>query len=153
MKHRIPTSKPSASERRAATHGSQQMGEGSYEATRMARGRKNHNRIEINGETGTIVWNLERMNELEVFDSRDGADRQGFRTVICMDGAHPYAANWWPDGHIIGYEHTFVHTFYDLLEAVADDRLPEPSFVDGVRNQRVLAAIEKAAASRRWVTV
>ena len=60
---------------------------------------------------------------------------------------------WWPPGHIIGYEHTFIHTFYDLLEAMADDRVPQPSFEDGLRNQKVMAAIEKASTTRRWVTV
>jgi predicted dehydrogenase len=66
---------------------------------------------------------------------------------------HPYIKAWWPPGHIIGYEHTFVHTVYELLEAMADRRVPSPSFVDGVRNQRVLDAVEKAAQTRAWVSV
>jgi predicted dehydrogenase len=73
--------------------------------------------------------------------------------VLVTEAGHPYIKAWWPPGHIIGYEHTFVHTVFDLLEAVADMRVPLPSFVDGVRNQRVLDAIEKAATAKTWVSV
>ena len=124
---------------------------GTIEATRMAAGRKNYNRFEINGSLGSIVFDLERMNELEVY-KEEGAN-SGFRTVLATDASHPYIGAWWPPGHIIGYEHTFTHTVFDLLEAMAKDKVPQPSFVDGVRNQRVLGAIEKAAATRRWVTL
>jgi predicted dehydrogenase len=93
---------------------------GTYEATRTAPGRKNHNCIEISGEKGSLRWNLERMNELEVFSVRRAARRQGFRTMMCMDSVHPYAANWWPDGHIVGYEHTFVHHVADFVRALHD---------------------------------
>jgi predicted dehydrogenase len=73
---------------------------------------------------------------------------------MVTDGQHhPYVGHWWPPGHIIGYEHTFVHTVYDLLEAVDKSKVPTPNFEDGVKNQKVLAAMEKAAASRKWVTV
>ena len=126
---------------------------GSIEATRMAPGRKNHNRFEINGSEGSLAFDLERMNELELFLRSDPEEMQGFRTVLATDPSHPYVAAWWPPGHIIGYEHTFTHTVYDLLEAIADGRVPEPSFRDGVRNQRVLAAIERSAADERWVAV
>ncbi|HEX7089164.1 MAG TPA: Gfo/Idh/MocA family oxidoreductase [Longimicrobiales bacterium] len=126
---------------------------GSIEATRMAPGRKNHNRFEINGSDGSLAFDLERMNELELFLRSDPEEMQGFRTVLATDPSHPYVASWWPPGHIIGYEHTFTHTIYDLLEAIADGRVPEPSFRDGVRNQRVLAAIERSAADGRWVAV
>jgi predicted dehydrogenase len=60
---------------------------------------------------------------------------------------------WWPPGHALGYEHTFVHTIYDLLEAIADGKVPRPSFADGLANQQVLAAMERAARTRRWVRV
>ena len=118
----------------------------------MATGRKNYNRFEINGSEGSIAFNLERMNELEVYLESDRRQVRGFRTVLVTDEHHPYIKAWWPPGHLIGYEHTFTHTVYDLLEAMADDRVPEPNFADGVKNQRVLAAVEKAASSRRWVT-
>jgi predicted dehydrogenase len=124
---------------------------GTIEATRMAPGRKNYNRFEINGSRGSLAFDLERMNELEVYFEADPPGARGFRRILVTEGSHPYMQAWWPPGHIIGYEHTFTHTVYDLLEGMARDKVPQPSFVDGVRNQRVLAAIEKAAATRRWV--
>jgi predicted dehydrogenase len=124
---------------------------GTVEATRMAPGRKNHNRFEINGSKGSVAFDLERMNELDVYFESDRRGLRGFRTILATEAGHPFIKAWWPPGHAIGYEHTFTHTVYDLLEAMADDRLPEPSFVDGVKNQRVLDAIEHAARDRTWV--
>jgi predicted dehydrogenase len=126
---------------------------GTMEATRMARGRKNQNRFEINGSLGSIAFDLERLNELEVYFESDPASVRGFRRVLVTEQSHPFMKAWWPPGHLIGYEHTFIHTFYDLLEAMADDRVPSPNFEDGLRNQQVMAAIEKASTTRRWVTV
>jgi predicted dehydrogenase len=126
---------------------------GTIEATRMALGRKNYNRFEINGSRGSVAFDLERMNELELYLESDDQRIRGFRRVLVTEGVHPYVKAWWPPGHIIGYEHTFTHTVYDLLEGIARQRLPQPNFVDGVRNQRVLGAIEKAAATRRWVSL
>jgi predicted dehydrogenase len=126
---------------------------GTIEATRMAPGRKNYNRFEINGSKGSIAFDLEKMNELEVYLESDPVASRGFHRVLVTESSHPFMKAWWPPGHIIGYEHTFTHTVFDLLEAVADERMPSPSFVDGLRNQRVLAAIEKAAQSRKWVRV
>jgi len=126
---------------------------GTIEATRMALGRKNYNRFEINGSRGSVAFDLERMNELEVYLESDPPNVRGFRTVLVTESSHPYMKAWWPPGHIIGYEHTFTHTVYDLLEAIAKGRSARPNFEDGVRNQRVLAAVEKAARVRRWVTV
>src|SRR5688500_6323291 len=126
---------------------------GTMEATRMARGRKNQNRFEINGSTGSIAFDLERLNELEVYFEADQASVRGFRRVLVTEQSHPFMKAWWPPGHLIGYEHTFIHTFYDLLEAMADERVPSPNFEDGLRNQQVMAAIEKASTTRRWVNV
>jgi predicted dehydrogenase len=126
---------------------------GTYEATRTAPGRKNYNRIEINGSVGSIVWNLERMNELEFFSSKDKADAQGFRTIMCMDNPHPYAANWWPDGHIIGYEHTFVHHVVDFVTALATGKPFAPDFADGVKVQRVLEAALQSIKAGGWAKV
>jgi predicted dehydrogenase len=127
---------------------------GTIEASRFATGRKNYNRFEINGSKGSIAFNLERMNELEVYLTEDERRVQGFHTVMVTDGGvHPYFSHWWPDGHIIGYEHTFIHTVYDLLEAIARNKVPTPNFEDGVKNQKVLEAMEKAAVTRKWVTV
>jgi len=124
---------------------------GTIEATRLAPGRKNHNRFEINGSKGSLAFDLERMNELELYLESDAAGTRGFRTILVTESGHPFVKAWWPPGHIIGYEHTFTHTVFDLLEAMADNNLPEPNFNDGVRNQRVLDAIERSARSRRWM--
>jgi predicted dehydrogenase len=127
---------------------------GTIEATRMAPGRKNHNRFEVNGSLGSLVFDLERLNELQVFLRSDAGAIQGFHDVMVTDSAHhPYLKAWWPSGHLIGYEHSFTHTVYDLLEAMADGRAPRPNFEDGVRNQAVLEAMQRAARTRRWVTV
>ena len=126
---------------------------GTIEATRMANGRKNYNRFEINGRLGSVAFNLERMNELELYFDTDPTHLRGFRTIMVTEPGHPYTGRWWPPGHIIGYEHTFVHTVYDLLDAIAGGTVPTPSFVDGVANQRVLSAIENAAKTRRWQRV
>ncbi len=126
---------------------------GTIEGSRVAAGRKNHNRFEINGSKGSIGFDLERLNELQVFLSSDPEPRQGFRTILVTQPSHPFVGSWWPPGHIIGYEHTFTHTIFDLLEGVAEGRSPRPNFEDGVANQRVLAAWERAARTRRWVKV
>lgn len=127
---------------------------GTIEGTRLALGRKNHNRFEINGSKGTLAFDLERMNELEVYLESAPADRRGFRRILVTDPEHhPYVGSWWPPGHIIGYEHTFTHTVYDLLEGIASGRSPRPNFEDGVRNQKVLEAWERSARSRRWEKV
>ena len=126
---------------------------GTIEATRMANGRKNYNRFEINGRLGSVAFDLERMNELEVYFDTDPPHLRGFRTVIVTESVHPFVGRWWPPGHIIGYEHTFTHTVYDLLEAIAGGTAPSPSFVDGVANQRILSTIARAAESRRWEAV
>jgi predicted dehydrogenase len=127
---------------------------GTIEATRMAPGRKNHNRFEINGSLGSLAFDLERLNELQVFFRSDPGEVQGFRTVLATEAKHhAYVKAWWPPGHALGYEHTFVHTIYDLLEAIADGKVPEPNFSDGLANQKVLAAMEKASRTKRWVRV
>jgi predicted dehydrogenase len=124
---------------------------GTIEATRFATGRKNYNRFEINGSLGSIAFNLERMNELELY-VEEGPE-SGFKTIQVTGEGYPYMEGWWPPGHIIGYEHTFTHTVLELIRAVADGRLPTPNFEDGVRNQLVLEAVERAAESRNWQSV
>jgi predicted dehydrogenase len=126
----------------------------SFEATRAAAGRKNYNRIEVNGTKGSIVWNFERMNELEYFSFEDEPRAQGFRTIMCMNGAaHPYAGNYWPDGHIIGYEHTFTNHLYDFLVALKSGKPFRPDFADGVADQEVIDAALESAKTHRWVKV
>ena len=127
---------------------------GTIEATRFAPGRKNYNRFEINGSKGSVAFDLERMNELEVYLESTTAKRvQGFRTILVTEPEHPFIKAWWPAGHIIGYEHTFTHTVYDLLEAIADGHGADAELRGRRAEPAVLDAIEKAAAARRWVTV
>ena len=126
---------------------------GSIEATRFAPGRKSSCAFEINGSLGSVRFDLERLNELDVYFESDPPELRGYRTILVTERTHPYLAAWWPPGHIIGWEHTFTHTVHALLEAMAGGTVPSPSFHDGVMNQRVLDAIERSAASRRWVRV
>ena len=125
----------------------------SIEGTRFAPGRRNYNRFEVNGSRGSLAFHMERMNELEYYSLDDDPKVQGFRRSLATDPAHAYFKSWWPAGHIIGYEHTFTHTVFDFLKAVASGKPVKPDFEDGVRNQLALEAIEKAAHTRRWVTV
>ena len=125
------------------------------EATRFATGRKNRINIEINGSDGSLEFNLEDLNLLKYFDNTAPLDRQGFSDIIVtqQNGVHPYVGQWWPPGHIIGYEHTFVHTIADFVNAVGGGKSVQPTFEDGLRNQQVLESVEKSAATRRWVKV
>jgi predicted dehydrogenase len=123
---------------------------GTFEATRFAAGRRNKNAFEINGSKGTVAFNLERMNELEVFFADDDADVQGFRTVNVTEPDHPFAGAWWPPGHIIGYEHTFVHTMKDLMDGIKTGESPAPTFEDAYRVQAVLDAVERSAEGGGW---
>jgi predicted dehydrogenase len=123
---------------------------GTFEATRLAPGRRNYNSFEINGSKGSIVFNLERMNELQVFFEDDPAGLQGFRTINVTEGIHPYTAHWWPAGHIIGYEHTFTHAVYDLLQGIGSGSNPGPSFEEGFAVQAVLDAVERSVDTHDW---
>jgi predicted dehydrogenase len=124
---------------------------GSFEATRFAAGRRNHNAFEVNGSKGSVAFNLERMNELEYYNREDPPEVRGFRTILATEpGHHAYAANWWPPGHIIGYEHTHTHIVYEFLKGVAKGESPQPNFFDGWRNNMILDAVERSAASGKW---
>ncbi|MFD7322962.1 Gfo/Idh/MocA family protein [Streptomyces sp. NPDC059875] len=117
----------------------------SFEATRMAAGRKNALRLEINGEKGSLAFDLERLNELSFHDHTEPAASAGFRRILVTEPDHPYLEGWWPPGHALGYEHTFVHQARDLVLAIASGTGPAPSFADGLQVQRVLAAVEESA--------
>jgi predicted dehydrogenase len=123
------------------------------EATRYALGRKNGMQIEINGSKGSLAFDFEDMNRLKFYSGQDPADRRGFRDILVTQGGgvHPYIGAWWPPGHIIGYEHTFVHTVADFVNAVVDGRSVQPTFEDGLANQIVLEAVGKSAKTRKWV--
>ena len=131
---------------------------GTLEASRFARGRRNHQVIEINGEKGSIVFNVERLNELEVYLPEEEArqDAQGFRTVLVTEPTHPYVGAWWPQGHIIGWEHSFVHELKHFLDCVTTGRPVGPEgadFEDGYRASVVADAIVQSANSGRRVDI
>ncbi|WUT00360.1 Gfo/Idh/MocA family oxidoreductase [Streptomyces sp. NBC_00708] len=124
----------------------------SFEVTRMAAGRKNALRLEINGERGSLAFDLERLNELSFHDHTEPAATAGFRRVLVTEPEHPYLEAWWPPGHALGYEHTFVHQARDVVCALAEGAPPVPSFADGLQVQRVLAAVEESAAKNSVLT-
>ena len=127
---------------------------GSIEATRFATGHTEGLSVELNGELGSLVWELGAFNELRLFDATEDPATQGVRRIQVTRSVHPYAAAWWPEGHSIGYEHTFTHEVRDLLEAIAAGRDPAPSFADGLQVQQVLDAVQRsAAAGSTWTEV
>ncbi|MGA4845527.1 Gfo/Idh/MocA family protein [Streptomyces sp. G5(2025)] len=125
----------------------------SFEATRFAAGRKNALRLELNGADGSLAFDLERLNELSFHDHTEPAASSGFRRILVTEPEHPYLDAWWPPGHGLGYEHTFVHQARDLLHAIATGTRPHPSFADGLSVQRVLAAVEESAAKNSVYTL
>ena len=124
------------------------------EATRFAGGRKNHITFEINGSKGSLAFDFEDMNRLKFWSAADPADIQGFRDILVTEGGtHPFVGAWWPPGHLIGYEHTFVHTFADFVRAVVAGESVQPSFADGLANERVLGAVQESTRTRQWVFI
>ncbi len=123
------------------------------EATRFAHGRKNQLSFEINGSRGSLVFDLEKMNRLRFYSADDPQRTRGFREIIATEASHPYIARWWPPGHLLGYEHTFVHTVADFVSAIVARKRIRPDFADGLRNQRVLDAIQRSAKTERWIQV
>ena len=126
---------------------------GSFEGTRFGAGRKNGERFEINGEKGTLAFDFERMNELEFFSREDPEGLQGFKTILATEPGHPYMEAYWPPGHLIGYEHTFVSQAADLVKGIAEGTELKPDFEDGLRNQEVLDAVLKSCEERAWIKV
>jgi predicted dehydrogenase len=130
---------------------------GTLESTRFAGGRKNYNSFEINAEKGSVYFNLERMNELEVFwVGEEPRETQGFHKVLVTEDYHPWWENWWPHGHIIGWEHTFVHEITHLLDSIVNDTEVGPhgaTFRDGYRAAVVCDAIARSAEIRRQVDI
>ena len=118
---------------------------GSFEATRFASGRKNAIRLEINGSDGSLAFDFESMNELQFHDHTEDSETAGFRRILVTEPSHPYTRAWWPPGHGLGYEHTFIHEVVELVSAIGSGRPPAPSFADGLQIQQVLAAVERSA--------
>ncbi len=127
----------------------------SFEATRLATGRKNANQIEINGEKGSLFFNFERMNELMFFDASQPKHLQGWTNILVTEAEHPYYQAWWPHGHIIGYEHGFINMTADICRVLGGRKLeaPLPDFADALETQRVLEAALVSAKSGKWVKI
>ena len=128
----------------------------SFEAARQATGNQNRNSFEINGTKGSLKFDFERMNELEYYDATLPRAVQGWSTIMCTHGGdHPYVANWWPDAHIIGYEHGFTNEAYDILRVLGGEEptVPIPDFEDAYQTQRVLEAALVSADERRPVSL
>lgn len=126
---------------------------GTLEGTRFATGRKCANAFEIYGERGSLRFDLERMNELEYYAIGDAPEERGFRRILVTEPSHPYIGAWWPPGHTIGWEHTFVHQVRDFVAAAVEGRSFAPDFWDGVACQRVIDAAERSVATRGWTAV
>ncbi|WP_440005444.1 Gfo/Idh/MocA family protein [Halomicrococcus sp. SG-WS-1] len=120
-----------------------------FEASRFATGHKNDHTVEVHGSKGSLKFSLERMNELEVLRE----DSRGYETILVTDADDPYVDHWWPPGHVLGWEHTFVHEDYEFLSAVESGEEYHPNFEDGAAVQRVLDAIQRSDAEAEWVDV
>ena len=124
-----------------------------FEASRVAAGHKNALRFEISGSIGSVAFDLEDLNALQLFVFADG-DTAGFRKILVTEASHPYIAGWWPPGHMLGYEHGFSHQVVDLVKAIDAGEQPRPSFSDGLQVQQVLDAVGRSAADQgRWTQV
>jgi predicted dehydrogenase len=130
---------------------------GTVEASRFCAGRKNHQVLEINGSKGSLVYDLERFNELDVFwKDSEPRETQGFTNILVSESFHPFWENWWPQGHVIGWEHTFVHEISDLLDAIVNDRDIAPygaTFEDGYKNAVICDAILQSAEHGKHIDV
>jgi len=122
---------------------------GTIEASRFANGRKNDHTIEIEGSKGSLRYDHERLNELEV----NLSNNRGYETVLVTEGDDPYIDRWWPPGHIIGWEHTFIHENYEYLTALEENERFQPDFQAGLSVQRVLDAIEQSDDTGSWVEI
>ena len=128
----------------------------SFEATRFATGNQNRNAIEINGDKGAIKFDFEDMNHLSFYDATAPRKQQGWTQIMVTHGGdHPYAANWWPDAHVIGYEHGFINQVADMMSALAgrEPVVPLPDFEDAFKTQQVLEAASISAQEKRPVKV
>ncbi len=126
---------------------------GLFETSRIAIGHKNALEFEINGSRGCIRFNLERLNELDVYFMEEDRTTQGFRNILVTEPQHRYMDKWWPSGHIIGWEHLFIHQYYEFIKSIVSDTPVKPDFTDGRMAQQVIEAVEQAAMSRAWIAI
>ena len=126
---------------------------GTFEATRFAIGCQNQNTFEIHGSGGMLRFNLEDLNRLEFFDAQGAPQTQGLSDILVTSPVHPYVANFWPPGHIIGYEHTFTATMADFLNSLSSGEPFHANFQDALEVQCVLQTAEESSRTRRWLSV
>ncbi len=124
-----------------------------FESTRYARGRKNQNTFEVNGELGAVYFDLEDAHQLQYYDHRDDSHVHGWRTVLVTDSGHPYMSNWWVPGCVIGYEHTFINALADFLKSLETGEPVRPNFRDALETQFVCDAVLKSAKTESWESV
>jgi predicted dehydrogenase len=124
---------------------------GTFEATRFAMGNQNRNSFEINGSDGSLEFNLEKMNHLQFNDLREDASLHGRREILVTGPGHPYVDHFWPPGHVIGYEHTFIATLVDFLQALAHGERFRPDFADALEVQRLLELVSQSSQRGHWV--
>ncbi|MGI5830957.1 MAG: Gfo/Idh/MocA family protein [Thermoguttaceae bacterium] len=126
---------------------------GTSDVTRFAGGRRNYNYFEVYGSKGSLVWNLERLNELLYMDLTEPYELQGFKNIMVTAPNHPYTGKWWASGHIVGYASTFVNAAFDFLTALAKGTTVSPNFHDGAKIVAVLEAAEKSAKEGKRIKV
>jgi predicted dehydrogenase len=124
---------------------------GMFESTRYARGHKALFTLEINGEHGSLAWDLHDLNRVEWFDHRVESPLRGWSSILVTDGEHPYLGKWWVPGLIIGYEHSFVHTVADFLEGLSTGKPAAPTFRDALETAKVCDAILESGRTGAWV--
>ena len=125
---------------------------GMFQVSNMCAGRKNAMLLEVNGSSGSICFDLERLNEIRVHFEDDN-DVPGFRTVNVTEKYHPHMSRWWPSGHSLGWEHGFIHQFAEFMDAVVNNTANESNFLDGVLCQHVVDAVALSDKRHEWVEV
>ncbi|MCX5771780.1 MAG: Gfo/Idh/MocA family oxidoreductase [Candidatus Hydrogenedentes bacterium] len=124
-----------------------------FESTRYARGRKNQNTFEVNGELGSIYFDLEDAHQLQYYNHKDDSHVVGWRTILVTDSDHPYMKHWWVPGCVIGYEHTFINALADFLEGLGTKNPARPNFRDALETQMVCDTVLKSAKTGVWEKV
>jgi predicted dehydrogenase len=124
---------------------------GLFESTRYARGHKALYTLEINGEKGSLSWNLHDLNYVQFFDHRIEGRLRGWTSILVTDGDHPYLGKWWVPGLSLGYEHSFVHQLADFLEGLATGKPAAPTFREALETTKVCDAILKSGATGKWL--
>ena len=125
------------------------------EASYYSMGRKCYERVEVHGTEGAIIWNLDRLNELQVYSDRDPEDLRGFKNVLVVEKVHPFMDKW-HSGHPIGFDRGHLHMLLHFTDCIVNDKDPRPqgaTFYDGMKNQEILDAIAKSTREEKWISL